>query len=129
MKLMSDKRAASMREEYEKLSELEQRRVKRIMIDSAAVATPGKQIAVLASGILSIAIMVVFLRIELLLFQHQSYMLAIMFLFPMLLLLSGVFGIYYMFRIKRRTTLEGATECLLQEKKFNKRRQRNGTIK
>ena len=118
-----------MREEYEKLSELEQRRVKRIMIDSAAVATPGKHIAVLASGILSIAIMVVFLRIELLLFQHQSYMLAIMFLFPMLLLLSGVFGIYYMFRIKRRTTLEGATECLLQEKKFNKRRKRNGTIK
>lgn len=109
-----------MREEYEKLDELEQRRVERIMRDSAYIATPGKQIAILLSGIISVVFIVAFIDIELWFFANQNYLAGILFLFPLLFLFVGPFGVYYMYRVVRRTTLEGATECLLKEKNFKK---------
>ena len=124
MKYMSDEHAARMRKEYEKLNDLDKRRVELILRDSKAIATPGKTAAVIFSGILSVAITVVFVEMEIALIRHQNYLMAVMFLFPLLLLLVGIFGVYYMYRIKRRTSLEGAVECLMQEKKFKARKER-----
>ena len=123
MKLMSDEHAVRLKEEYKKLNDLEKRRVEQIKRDSSMIATPGKTAAVIFSGILSVAIIVVFVEMELALLRHQNYIMAVMFLFPLLLLLVGVFGVYYMYRIKRRTTLEGATECLLQEKVYKAKKE------
>lgn len=120
MKLMSEKRAAQMHEEYEKLSELEQRRVERIMRDSADIATPKKQVLMLLSGIFSVIFIIAFIDVELWLFANGNTTAGILFLFPLLLLFVGPYGIYFMYRVMRRTTLEGATECLLKEKEFKK---------
>ena len=118
MKLMSEKRAAQMREEYEKLNELEQRRVERIMRDSADIATRPKIILIILCGIFSVLFILAFIEVELWLFATGNTAAGVLFLFPLLLLFVGPYGVYFMYKIMRRTTLEGATECLLKEKVF-----------
>lgn len=117
---MNDKLAAQMREEYEKLNELEQRRVERIMRESSDIATKKNQILILFSAVFSVIFIIAFIDVEIWLFANGNTAAGVLFLFPLLLLFVGPYSLYFMYRVMRRTTLEGATECLLNEKKFKK---------
>jgi len=94
--------------------------VERIMRDSADIATRPKQILILLSGIISVLFIIAFIDVELWLFANGNITAGVLFLFPLLLLFVGPYGVYFMYMVMRRTTLEGATECLLKEKEFKK---------
>ncbi len=109
-----------MREEYEKLSELEQRRVERIMRESADLSNKKNKILILFSAVFSIIFIIGFIDVEMWLFANGNITAGVLFLFPLLLLFVGPYGLYFMYRLMRRATLEGATECLFKEKEFKK---------
>ncbi len=115
--LMRKKKAEELRQVYNGLSDFDKRYVARIMKDSAEIATPGKMAAVIICGVLALVFLVFIIGIIIGAFAEGEALIGILFMIPAFFLAAAVFSIYVVFVVKNRTTIEGATKCLLQERK------------
>ena len=128
MKWMSEKKAAQMRAEYENLSQFDKRYVQRIIKDNSEIATKGKMAAVFICGILSLLILIYLIYLIVWFFRTDQFLVGILMIIPAFFLLAAVFCMYAIYRVKRRCSIEGATECLLEERKYKEKHTKSADL-
>ena len=128
MKWMSEKKAAQMRAEYENLSQFDKRYVQRIIKDNSEIATKGKMAAVFICGILSLLILIYLVYLIVWFFRTDQFLVGILMIIPAFFLLAAVFCMYAIYRVKRRCSIEGATECLLEERKYKEKHTKSADL-
>ncbi|MBQ9827882.1 MAG: hypothetical protein IJM62_04285, partial [Lachnospiraceae bacterium] len=52
----------------------------------------------------------------------------ILMIIPAFFLLAAVFCVYAIYRVKRRCSLEGATECLLEERRYKEKHTKSADL-
>ena len=117
-----------MRAEYENLSQFDKRYVQRIINDNSEIATTGKMAAVFICGILSLLILIYLVYLIVWFFRTDQFLVGILMIIPAFFLLAAVFCMYAIYRVKRRCSIEGATECLLEERKYKEKHTKSADL-